>query len=303
MLNIAKGLVGRRSILIHRGEFANTCTLEQETGGGFQCLFLDLTDRRGYLAKEMSRTHILPMLEQPVIQGNQPTGAGAGREAPRARTELPRYYEALLRAHGPQHWWPGRTPFEVVVGAILTQNTTWTNVERAIARLRRHRLLTPSAMERVPRAKLARLIRSSGYFHQKARKLQAFLRFLKQRHRGSLARMLRTPTAILRAQLLEVHGIGPETADSILLYAGEHPVFVVDAYTRRILERHQLVDGKEPYEEIRRLFEQSLPPSVSLFNEYHALIVHTGKHFCRKRRALCAGCALRPFLGESTENL
>ena len=206
------------------------------------------------------------------------------------------YFRAMFQAHGKQHWWPGRTPFEVIVGAILVQNTSWINVERAIANLHQAKLLTPSAIESVPRAKLARLIRSSGYFRQKARKLKEFVAFLRKEHRGSLAAMFRTPTAKLREQLLRVYGIGPETADSILLYAGNHPVFVVDAYTRRILERHGLAYGKESYEEISGLFEKSLPNDPQLFNEFHALIVHTGKNYCRTRAPLCSQCALRPFL-------
>jgi endonuclease-3 related protein len=215
---------------------------------------------------------------------------------------LPQYFDALFRALGKQHWWPGRTPFEIIVGAILVQNTTWVNAARAIANLRQAKLLTPSAIETVPQLKLARLIRSSGYFRQKARKLKAFVAFLRNEHRGSLAAMFRTPTATLREQLLAVHGIGPETADSILLYAGNHPVFVVDAYTRRILQRHGLAAGKESYEEIRRLVEKSLPNDPQLFNEFHALIVHTGKNFCRTRAPLCSQCALRPFLPHPLED-
>jgi endonuclease-3 related protein len=214
---------------------------------------------------------------------------------------LPQYFDALFRAHGEQHWWPGRTPFEIIVGAILVQNTNWVNAARAIANLRQAKLLTPSAIETLPQPKLARLIRSSGYFRQKARKLKAFVVFLRKEHRGSLAAMFRTPTATLRQQLLAVHGIGPETADSILLYAGNHPVFVVDAYTRRILQRHGLATGKESYEEIRGLFEKSLPNDPQLFNEFHALIVHTGKHYCRSRAPLCSQCALRPFLSQPVE--
>jgi endonuclease-3 related protein len=209
---------------------------------------------------------------------------------------LPQYFDALFHAHGEQHWWPGRTPFEIIVGAILVQNTAWVNAASAIANLRQAKLLTPSAIETLPQPKLARLIRSSGYFRQKARKLKAFVAFLRKEHRGSLAAMFRTPTAILRQQLLAVHGIGPETADSILLYAGNHPVFVVDAYTRRIFQRHGLAAGKESYEEIRRLVEKSLPNDPQLFNEFHALIVHTGKLYCRSRAPLCSQCALRPFL-------
>jgi endonuclease III related protein len=215
---------------------------------------------------------------------------------------LRQYFDALLQAHGQQHWWPARSPFEVIVGAILVQNTNWVNVERTIASLRRAKLLSPSALEKVPQARLARLIRSSGYFRQKARKLKEFVRYLRKEHRGSLAAMFRTPTPNLREQLLSVHGIGPETADSILLYAGNHPVFVVDAYTRRILRRHGLAHGKEPYEEIRGLFEKSLPKGPRLFNEFHALLVHTGKNFCRARAPLCSACALRPFLPQPLED-
>src|SRR6201987_4098044 len=170
------------------------------------------------------------------------------------------YFTTLFQAHGPQKWWPGRTRFEVVVGAILTQNTSWTNVKRAIANLRRERLLTPTAIESISEARRAQLIRSSGYFRQKARKLKEFVRFLRINYQGSLNKMFRTPTATLREQLLKVHGIGPETADSILLYAGSHPVFVVDAYTRRILERHGILPEKSPYEEVRQLFQESLLP-------------------------------------------
>jgi endonuclease-3 related protein len=209
---------------------------------------------------------------------------------------LPQYFDALFRAYGEQHWWPGQTPFEIIVGAILVQNTSWVNVERAIANLRQEKLLTPSAMENAPQPKLGRLIRSSGYFRQKARKLKAFVKFLRREHGGSLPAMFRTPTAELREQLLSVHGIGPETADSILLYAGNHPVFVVDAYTRRILQRHGLATGKESYEEIRGRFEKSLSNDPQLFNEFHALIVHTGKNYCRTRAPLCSQCALQRFL-------
>jgi len=212
------------------------------------------------------------------------------------------YYDALFQAHGEQHWWPAQTPFEVVLGAILVQNTAWVNAERAIANLRLAGLLTPAALEKTPRARLARLIRSSGYFRLKARKIHEFLRFLRREYGGSLAAMFRTPTPRLREQLLGVHGIGPETADSILLYAGHHPVFVVDAYTRRILQRHGLIHGKESYEDLRGLFERSLPNDASLFNQYHALIVHTGKRHCHKRTALCSNCALRAFLPPTPES-
>jgi endonuclease III related protein len=214
------------------------------------------------------------------------------------RPILRNYYDALFAAHGPQHWWPGRTPFEIIVGAILTQNTSWANVEPCIKNLRREKLLTPRAIEAVPSERLARLIRSSGYFRQKTKKLKAFVRFLRSEYHGSLAKMFRGPTLVLREQLLAVHGIGPETADSILLYAAQHPVFVVDAYARRILERHSLVEPKHGYEDIRRLFERSLPADAPLYNEFHALIVHTGKHYCRARDPRCTACPLKHLLPE-----
>jgi endonuclease-3 related protein len=209
---------------------------------------------------------------------------------------LREYFDVLHRAYGDQNWWPARSRFEVIVGAILTQNTSWTNVERAIGALRREKLLSVSAIEKIPEATLAELIRSSGYYRQKARKLKAFVTFLQTVHQGSLDKMFRVPTNLLREQLLAVHGIGPETADSILLYAGAHPVFVADAYTRRMLQRHEIVNERNTYEEIRGLFERSLPAHPQLFNEYHALIVHTGKHFCRTKEPRCSECPLHGFL-------
>jgi endonuclease III related protein len=206
------------------------------------------------------------------------------------------YYAALSAALGPMHWWPARTSIEMIVGAILTQSTAWSNVERAIENLRRERLLTFAALERVPLARLQRLVRPSGYFRQKARKLKAFVEFLRNQHGGSLARMFRTPTSELREQLLSVHGIGRETADSILLYAGRHPVFVVDAYTHRILERHAFVHGKPEYERAREFFESRLPRDAALYNEFHALIVNTGKNWCRKSAPRCGECPLAGFL-------
>ncbi len=209
---------------------------------------------------------------------------------------LGQYYEAMSARLGPMRWWPAKTPFEVILGAILTQNTAWSNVERAMANLRRERVLTLVALERVPLRKLARLVRPSGYFRQKAKKLKAFARFLRQEFRGSLARMFRTPTAELRERLLAVHGIGPETADSILLYAGNHPVFVVDAYTKRVLHRHGLMDEKTGYEDVRQLFEAHLPRDSKFYNEYHALMVNVGKHWCRSQKPLCEQCPLAPLL-------
>ena len=223
--------------------------------------------------------------------------------APARASALPHpllsFYDALFTALGPQHWWPGRTPFEVIVGAILTQNTSWGNVERAIANLRREKLLSPAAVERVSAAKLAACIRSSGYFRQKAKKLKAFVQFLRKNYGGSLARMFRTPTAELRRQLLAVYGLGPETADSILLYAGGHRVFVVDAYTRRILERHGQGQPRDTYDEIRGRFERHLPGHVALYNEYHALLVRAGKDWCRAKKPRCQDCPLGPFLAQT----
>lgn len=182
------------------------------------------------------------------------------------------YYHTLSSAWGRQHWWPAQSRFEVIVGAYLTQNTAWANVEKALANLRKARLLTIRGIRRTPQPQLERLIRPSGYFRQKAQRLKTFVTFLDQRYGGSLARMFARPTAELRGELLALNGVGPETADSILLYAGNHPAFVVDAYTRRILERHQIVSGAAGYDEIRQLFEQALggtfsgtpPPKQSL---------------------------------------
>ncbi len=223
------------------------------------------------------------------------------KSAPRfSRPPLDEYYSSLLAAFGPQHWWPGETPFEVIVGAILTQNTSWTNVERAIANLRGAGLLSPAAIEQAPRPRLERLIRSSGYFRQKGRKLKAFCAYLRRGYGGSLERMFETPTATLRQELLGVFGIGPETADSILLYAGRHPVFVVDAYTRRMLMRHGWASEESDYEEIRALFEDRFPGDIARFNEFHALIVNAGKNFCRPARPDCGRCPLGRHLEEGS---
>jgi endonuclease-3 related protein len=175
-----------------------------------------------------------------------------------AKNQIRAFYCALAQAWGPQHWWPARTRFEVIAGAYLTQNTAWTNVERALANLRRAQLLSVAGIRRVPLAELEQLVRPAGYFRQKAQRLKAFVAFLDARYGGSLNRMFAQPTAHLRKELLELNGVGPETADSILLYAGNHPVFVVDAYTRRVVERHQLLPANSAYEDIRQLFEQAL---------------------------------------------
>lgn len=199
-------------------------------------------------------------------------------------------YETMNVHFGDLRWWPGETPFEVVVGAILTQNTVWTNVEKAIANLREARLLTPEGLCDLDEASLAGLIRSAGYFRVKARRLKAFLSYLQIRYDLSLERMFQRDTEVLRKELLAVYGIGEETADSILLYAGNRPVFVVDAYTRRILARHGWIGGPESYGAVRDAVACGLPADVSLFKQYHALFVQTGKVFCRKVDPRCESC-------------
>ncbi|HET6278203.1 MAG TPA: endonuclease III domain-containing protein [Candidatus Polarisedimenticolia bacterium] len=212
------------------------------------------------------------------------------------RGPLLRYFQAMLREYGPQRWWPARSRFEIVVGAILTQNTAWTNVEKGIEALRSAGLLDPAAMARSPRARLAALIRPTGYFNQKAARLHHFLSFLEQRHGGDLDRLLAQPVAELRRQLLDLSGIGPETADSIILYAAARPMFVIDAYTRRILGRHGLVAADERYDRMQRQLHDSLPADAGLFNEYHALLVRIGKEHCLKASPRCGGCPLEPLL-------
>lgn len=201
----------------------------------------------------------------------------------------------MLHALGPQGWWPGRTRFEVIVGAILAQNTAWTNVARAIANLRQARVLTPKALVALPAPKLARLVQPSGYYRTKAARVKRFLRFLRARYALNLSRMFAERPSKLREELLAVSGIGPETADSILLYAGGVPVFVVDAYTRRILGRHGLIRADATYDAVQALFTENLPPDPALYNEYHALLVAVGKDFCRPLPR-CARCPLRPDL-------
>jgi len=248
--------------------------------------------------------------------------------------QIQAYYRALFQAWGPQHWWPAHSRFEVIVGAYLTQNTAWTNVEKALANLRAARLLSVRAIRRTSQAQLERLIRPAGYFRQKAKRLKLFVAFLDDRYQGSLARLFARPTEQLREELLNLHGIGPETADSILLYAGNHPVFVVDAYTRRILSRHEILRETTDYEEVRGLFQKALIPGESvtpgetwhqplapgfpgaghapspmstakrtaraqIYNEMHGLIVGVGKNYCRKSQARCDECPLQKFLPRS----
>jgi len=201
-------------------------------------------------------------------------------------------YKRLYETFGPQHWWPGQTPFEVIIGAILTQNTAWKNVEKAISNLKQKNLLTPAALKRVSGNQLAGLIRSTGYYNQKAKKVKSFIKFLFDNYHGSLKRMFREDFLVLRAKLLDVNGIGLETADSILLYAGNKPMFVVDAYTRRILSRHNLIKSDASYSEIQNYFMDNLENTVRLFNEYHALLVRLGKDIC-KTKPDCRVCPLK----------
>lgn len=236
-------------------------------------------------------------------------------------------YSTLGRAWGRQHWWPAQSRFEVIVGAYLTQNTGWSNVEIAMRQLRSARVLNVEGIRNISVRRLERLIRSSGYFRQKAQRLKTFVRFLDRQYGGSLTRMFAQPTAELREELLSLNGVGRETADSILLYAGQHPLFVVDAYTRRLAIRHGILSEKAGYEDFRSLFEKALAgapepdtssnlpevlgaashrpsrmslvarsPLTQVFNEMHGLIVSAGKQYCLKSKAQCEQCPLGPLL-------
>ncbi|OGI38312.1 MAG: endonuclease [Candidatus Muproteobacteria bacterium RBG_16_62_13] len=205
------------------------------------------------------------------------------------RASLRQIYRRLLAADGPQHWWPGGSRFEIMVGAVLTQNTAWTNVERAIVNLKRAKALSPQAILRASPKRLADWLRPSGYFNVKAKRLKAMCHWLVEQ--GGVRSLARLNTHDLRAGLLGVNGIGPETADDIVLYAFERPVFVIDAYTRRIFARLGHIRGDEGYETLRHLFENILGLDVPVFNEYHALIVAHGKDICRVKPH-CAECAL-----------
>jgi endonuclease-3 related protein len=217
------------------------------------------------------------------------------KEKPRTAQQLERYYRRLLKAYGPQHWWPADSRFEIMIGAILTQNTAWRNVERAVANLKREGLMTPRVLDRVPLRRLAEMIRPSGYFRVKAGRVKAFVRFLIQQYEGDLKQMMSEPAGLLRSKLLSVKGIGPETADSILLYAVDVPIFVIDAYTRRVLSRHRLISSKVSYDQLQRFFMGHLQLRADIYNEYHALLVKVGKEHCKPTPA-CQGCPLRVYL-------
>ncbi|HEY5975702.1 MAG TPA: endonuclease III domain-containing protein [Geobacteraceae bacterium] len=207
------------------------------------------------------------------------------------RQQLLAIFTLLLDRYGHRAWWPAETPFEVCVGAILTQNTNWGNVEKAIANLKEAGLLDPAQLRTVPRERLIAAIRPAGFFNQKSERLVMFVHWLYERAGGDLARLFANDWRLLRDELLALKGIGPETADSILLYAGQQPTFVVDAYTRRLFSRLGLIDERAGYEEVRALFMANLPADVQLFNEYHALIVEHCKTNCRKT-SRCNGCLL-----------
>ncbi|MCF7817425.1 MAG: endonuclease III domain-containing protein [Kiritimatiellales bacterium] len=204
-------------------------------------------------------------------------------------------YDALFALWGEQHWWPARTRLEMMLGAILTQNTAWSNVEKAIANLRRNGALNFQTLEKSSRDQLAEWIRPAGYFNQKAGYIKAMIQTIRQDFGGSLNPLFALDTPALRKELLSWKGIGPETADSILLYAGKRPVFVVDAYTKRFLLRHGWCDQTASYDSVAKLFTGTLPADAPLFNEYHALIVRLGKEHCNTKPK-CEGCPLERFL-------
>ncbi len=207
------------------------------------------------------------------------------------KKRLMNMYSRLFSFFGPQNWWPAETPFEVMIGAILTQNTNWKNVEKAIENLKKEGLLSVSELHSIREQELASLIRPAGYYRMKAKRLKSFISHIVEDHGGNLENLFSLDTESLRKELLSIKGIGPETADSILLYAAKRPVFVVDSYTYRILKRHNIIWDDIPYDELQRIFMENLPHDESLFNEFHALIVETGKHFCKKR-PLCEACPL-----------
>jgi endonuclease-3 related protein len=211
-------------------------------------------------------------------------------------SKLMEAYERMLAQFGPQHWWPGETPFEVMVGAVLVQNTAWRNVERAIQNLRDAGVMNPRALYKLPQEELAELIRPAGYYQVKAKRLRNLLKYVVEEHGGLLQTMFQTSLQVLRVELLAIHGIGPETADAILLYAGGMPTFVVDTYAHRILARHGWIGYDASYDDIKDYFESGLPRDASLYNEYHALLVRVGKDYCKRAAPKCEECPLAPLL-------
>jgi endonuclease-3 related protein len=208
-----------------------------------------------------------------------------------SRQTLLDIYTRLYERYGAQDWWPGDTPFEIVVGAILTQNTNWKNVEKAIANLKNADCLTPETLHDLPTQELAKLIRPAGYFNIKAQRLKHFLDWLFDNHDGMLESLEPLALSTLREQLLGIKGIGPETADSICLYGFAKPIFVVDTYTARIFGRHGMIEAPSGYEQIQEMFHGDLEHDAALFNEFHALIVRVGKEYCKPKPG-CDGCPL-----------
>jgi endonuclease-3 related protein len=208
---------------------------------------------------------------------------------------LMQYYNALLKKFGKQKWWPGETPFEIMVGAVLTQNTNWKNVERAILNLKERDLLDPHKINQLDIFVLGELIKPAGYFNIKAKRLKNLVSWFVENYNGNIEALKRQDFNLLREQLLNVRGIGRETADSILLYALEYPTFVVDAYTYRVLLRHHLITEDADYEEIKEFFESNLKKDTKLYNEFHALFVAVGKNYC-KSKPICEKCPLERFL-------
>lgn len=218
---------------------------------------------------------------------------------PHAKTSMTRrlmeLYRLMADRFGPRNWWPADAPFEVCVGAILTQNTTWKNTAAAIERLKQYDALDARALHEMPAAELAEIIRPAGYFNVKAKRLQSFVSYLIEGYNGDLAAFFALPTVELREELLSINGIGPETADSIILYAALKPIFVVDAYTKRVLSRHEFTDEKADYDTVQRLFHDNLAPDTALYNDFHAQFVAVGHHYC-KPKPRCEECPLRPLL-------
>ncbi len=225
-----------------------------------------------------------------------PVGQNGQRITP--AVTLLQYFETLMRHFGPQGWWPARTRLEVILGAILTQNTSWNNAALAIRQLRRAGLLKLANLQRISGDEVATHIQSSGFYRQKASAICSFLTWLRQSCGGSLRKLFAMSPQEARRELLQVKGLGPETVDAILLYAGRHPFFVADAYTRRILSRHALIEPDAGYDEAQAFLHAALPANHRLFNELHALFVEAGKRYCRRQAHHCDQCPLKPFLPE-----
>ena len=223
----------------------------------------------------------------------QPTLLAVLRKPSRGR--LMEIYRTLRKHYGPRRWWPAETALEMMVGAILTQNTAWSNVEKAIAQLKRKKHLAVLPLLQIPFRRLTKEIQPAGYFNVKARRLRNLIKYLRKRYDGDSDKMSRVPMDQLRGELLAVNGVGPETADSILLYAAKKPSFVVDAYTRRVFARHRYLRGSEDYDQIKRMFSRHLRKSVVLYNDYHAQIVQVAKDYCRSSPR-CEVCPLKKFL-------